>query len=93
LGIAVENALEILGFNSQEKVLKLRGVNVDAVTREKRSLLRRRIFWWLFGRSSVLLSLIALAKFALLFRTRVMSLRWLENPYAFDSRSLPGIQF
>jgi hypothetical protein len=93
LETAVENALEISGCNSQEKVLKPPVVNEDAIIRERRSLLRRSIFWWLFSRSSVLLSLMAVAKFALVFKTRVIGSRWLENPYAFDSRNLRGIQF
>ena len=63
-------------------------VGGDEVIGERKRLLRRRMFWWLFTRSSVLLSLMTVLKLAFVLRMRMKKIKWLENPCAFDTRSL-----
>ena len=66
----------------------------DEEHRDRRRALRRKLFWWIFSRSSVLLSLMTLAKFTLVFRMRMKKIKWLENPCAFDTGNLlRGLQF
>ncbi|PMD54474.1 uncharacterized protein K444DRAFT_618295 [Hyaloscypha bicolor E] len=81
---ALEAILEVL---SQE-------VGGDEERRDGRRALRRMLFWWIFNRISVLLSLMTLAKFTLVPRMRMKKIRWLENPCAFDTGNLlRGLQF
>ncbi len=65
-------------------------VDCDSEIDERRKLFRRQLLWWFFTRSSLLLSLMTVARFALLVRMRVKKIR-LETPYAFRSWSLRGL--
>ena len=65
----------------------------DVEGTERRRISRRRLFWWLFTRSSAVLSLMTIARLVLIMRMRMKKIRWLENPYAFDTRSLLELKF
>jgi hypothetical protein len=69
-------------------------VGGDEERRDGRRALRRMLFWWIFNRISVLLSLMTLAKFTLVLRMGMKKIRWLENPCSFDTGNLlRGLQF
>jgi hypothetical protein len=73
---AVDSELEQSANPSAEQV------DCDSEIDERRKRFRRWLFWWLLTRSSLLLSLMTVARFALFVRVRVKKIR-LENPYAF----------
>lgn len=67
-------------------------VNEAALVKDRTRIHRRRIFWTLFGKLPMIISLFAVAKFALVWRLRAREkLRWLKNPYRFDPMLLAGL--